>query len=69
MPLLLGNAKVVLDPTARDMPEASNKMRAGKLFHASLRVEGFALTAGKRARLQPSLVKALSLFSCLGRTE
>lgn len=42
-------------------------MRAGELFQGSIPVEGFALTAGKRARLRPSLVKALSLLSYLGR--
>ena len=43
------------------MPDVGNKMRAVRLFQGSIRVEGFALTAGKRARLRPSLVKALSL--------
>ena len=49
------------------MPDAGNKMRAVRLFQGSIRVEGFALTAGKRARLRTSLVKALGLLSCLGR--
>jgi hypothetical protein len=43
--------KVVLDQTARDMPEAGNKMRAGILLQGSIPAEGFTLTAGKRARL------------------
>jgi len=46
----LGNAKVVLDQTARDMPEVGAKMWAGRLFQGSIPAEGFALTAGKRAR-------------------
>jgi hypothetical protein len=42
---LLRNAKVVLDQIARDMPEAGNEMRAGRVFQGSISVEGFALTA------------------------
>ena len=43
------------------MPDAGHKMCAVRLFQGSIRVEGFALTAGKRARLRPSLFKAPGL--------
>ena len=45
------------------MPEAGNKMRAGRLLQGSIPAEGFALTAGKRARPGLHQLKRLNPLS------